>query len=208
MPEQFQSTPSVGRATGRHALPVLLPAVFQSTPSVGRATTIPARIEIYSSDFNPRPPWGGRRCGLELLQIEIAISIHALRGEGDSKSYSSRRRKDHFNPRPPWGGRRVVLIGIIAITKFQSTPSVGRATSGRPKKHVREKARAVCISIHALRGEGDFMHRHSVRVYGTFQSTPSVGRATMTTRTIPKRMIFQSTPSVGRATKLVTVSIY
>lgn len=34
-----------------------------------------------------------------------------------------------FRLSPPWGGRRVVLIGIIAITKFQSTPSVGRATA-------------------------------------------------------------------------------
>ena len=61
-PRLFQSTPSVGRAT------VLLSSnsiavEFQSTPSVGRATGSP----VYLSDA-------------------MDISIHALRGEGDSKN--------------------------------------------------------------------------------------------------------------------------
>ena len=58
----------------------------------------------------------------------ISISIHALRGEGDSNSINAEGR----------------------ALQFQSTPSVGRATliyflvSSYP-----------VISIHALRGEGD-----------------------------------------------------
>ena len=39
-------------------------SVFQSTPSVGRATYSVNRITKAFSDFNPRPPWGGRRLHL------------------------------------------------------------------------------------------------------------------------------------------------
>ena len=57
--------------------------------------------------FNPRPPWGGRRKenGIETMTPEI--SIHALRGEGDICAF----KLFHF------------------FASFQSTPSVGRATS-------------------------------------------------------------------------------
>ena len=33
---------------------------FQSTPSVGRATESISRLETLSRNFNPHPPWGGR----------------------------------------------------------------------------------------------------------------------------------------------------
>ena len=56
--------------------------------------------------FNPRPPWGGRRsCSAEQLRIF-----------------------PHFNPRPPWGGRHAQQSSVAGISRFQSTPSVGRAT--------------------------------------------------------------------------------
>ena len=103
--------------------------------------------------FNPRPPWGGRRrsslsaCaafrisihalrgegdGAALLRHEggLNISIHALRGEGDMKAIICETKERHFNPRPPWGGRPYVFIAFYLIPcRFQSTPSVGRATS-------------------------------------------------------------------------------
>ena len=91
----------------------------------------------------------------ELTQMRaIVISIHALRGEGDIMPKTI----------------------IMALMTFQSTPSVGRATmltttfkeiqgnfnprppwggrlcSPRPLKKFR------VISIHALRGEGDYAH--------------------------------------------------
>ena len=37
-------------------------------------------------DFNPRPPWGGRRVQSVRRLVKIKISIHALRGEGDPDS--------------------------------------------------------------------------------------------------------------------------
>ena len=80
--------------------------VFQSTPSVGRATRTESEPKSRRRDFNPRPPWGGRRyaCAEEAtaeqkfqstpsvgratlmwfgVRLVIRISIHALRGEGD-----------------------------------------------------------------------------------------------------------------------------
>ena len=59
------------------------PSSFQSTPSVGRATGAKIKRSYQDEHFNPRPPWGGRRphtCGSVCCQ---SISIHALRGEGD-----------------------------------------------------------------------------------------------------------------------------
>ena len=57
--------------------------------------------------------------------------------------------------------------------KFQSTPSVGRATDTKAKETRKED-----ISIHALRGEGDGKHEINLCKNRVFQSTPSVGRAT------------------------------
>ena len=59
---------------------------------------------------------------------ELYISIHALRGEGDT----------------------VFLTYKLFNIEFQSTPSVGRATSTDRKDSNTDQ-----ISIHALRGEGD-----------------------------------------------------
>ena len=60
---EFQSTPSVGRATRFDCKEVLKLLKFQSTPSVGRATLLPA-----------------------LRRKNGQISIHALRGEGDNSN--------------------------------------------------------------------------------------------------------------------------
>ena len=105
--------------------------------------------------FNPRPPWGGRREDIDNCPKNMKISIHALRGEGDIRPDRRRAQRNHFNPRPPWGGRHVTKLKEHPDNprKFQSTPSVGRATL-----IVRPKLRPLVISIHALRGEGDFLH--------------------------------------------------
>ena len=125
----FQSTPSVGRATftqtaspahqkiSIHALrgegDIASIATrgstdrFQSTPSVGRATQGEPRLCRSARHFNPRPPWGGRR-GAPLSPVAfVYISIHALRGEGD----------------------QFTTVFSSTLLGFQSTPSVGRATS-------------------------------------------------------------------------------
>ena len=72
----------------------------------------------------------------------------------------------------PCGGRRDVFASRLNVWRFQSTPSVGRAT---PLRKLTDKS-------------------------SEFQSTPSVGRATLTTVIFVTSSAFQSTPSVGRAT--------
>ena len=58
-----------------------------------------------------------------------AISIHALREEGDGTAENGLSERKHFYPRPPRGGRQYARHNIL---------------------------RAKNISIHALREEGDY----------------------------------------------------
>ena len=69
--------------------------------------------------------------------------------------------------------RQLIIQRTNAITIFQSTPSVGRATDIK------------------LNDTDKFI---------LFQSTPSVGRATSLDGISVIKCVFQSTPSVGRAT--------
>ena len=122
--------------------------------------------------FYPRPPWGGRPTAWLIgtgLHISIhalrgegdsfnrcehethEISIHALRGEGDDHRQQHRQRHQHFYPRPPWGGRRMHGVNSPGSMLFLSTPSVGRAT---------------------------LPSANSISTRSVFLSTPSVGRAT------------------------------
>ena len=125
--------------------------IFLSTPSARRAT-YPAQIcQPPKTNFYPRPPRGGRPVDLrKVLQViaisihalreegdrlrarlerqHLPISIHALREEGDRRSGCTSRPTQNFYPRPPRGGRRACNVVQIQLDK---------------------------ISIHALREEGD-----------------------------------------------------
>ena len=79
---QFLSTPSARRAT-RDAYALLMFMQFLSTPSARRATA----WEIAE-------------------ELDITISIHALREEGDCCSPRGGDSGCYFYPRPPRGGRR------------------------------------------------------------------------------------------------------
>ena len=78
---------------------------FLSTPSARRATQLLA-------------VW--RWCA--------AISIHALREEGDSTDAAPSAGKEHFYPRPPRGGRQHRRRTERGEGAFLSTPSARRAT--------------------------------------------------------------------------------
>ena len=82
---EFLSTPSARRAT---VLSVRLFPVsgFLSTPSARRATCTSAVRQTWRRYFYPRPPRGGRLRGAAARTGGSAISIHALREEGDSKN--------------------------------------------------------------------------------------------------------------------------
>ena len=103
-----------------------------------------------------------------------------------------------FNPLPPWGGRpSLQQLVICQDTLFQSTPSVGRETTGGTIYNALHS-----ISIHSLRGEGDIQIANSTHKLIVFQSTPSVGRETAYLNDlVVVQPQFQSTPSVGRETR-------
>ena len=165
-------------------------SIFLSTPSARRATSCSLQIWLAPDNFYPRPP--------AVVPIEVLISIHALREEGDPD-----------RPRP---------AGLYSA--FLSTPSARRATVSSPfapsfvriSIHaLREEGDRVAyyldmglgkISIHALREEGDTGGTFAVIDPGVFLSTPSARRATILP-SFPYAGIFAflSTPSARRATK-------
>ena len=133
-------------------------------------------------DFNPRPPWGGRQEQRDNYKAQADISIHALRGEGDSGLRSMTRGRMISIHALRGEGDDKLRVDQTVARKFQSTPSVGRAT--------------VKLSPPVKR---------SLR----FQSTPSVGRATPARGLRQSQKGgFQSTPSVGRATFYRTDNIF
>ena len=146
----FQSTPSVGRATPAHAGMMSAIAPFQSTPSVGRATS-PNPYMSPAWTFQSTPSVGRATVKAIADFYGIPISIHALRGEGDSDTDSDSFPLTLFQSTPSVGRATTEMLEPFTIEAiFQSTPSVGRATMTAWKSWT-----ATTISIHALRGEGD-----------------------------------------------------
>ena len=89
-----------------------------------------------------------------LFALSSAISIHALREEGDlGTSHALHWTSCNFYPRPPRGGRR-----------WRKFPMVT----------------GIDISIHALREEGDVVAVGAKLTDRQFLSTPSARRATCT----------------------------
>ena len=86
------------------------------------------------------------------MRVTLAISIHALREEGDlfagvvvePQNISIHALREEGDTRPPFSG----TPGIFIL--FLSTPSARRATL-----HLFGCACRFAISIHALREEGD-----------------------------------------------------
>ena len=81
-----------------------------------------------SAYFYPRPPRGGRPPLAHRAEPDTAISIHALREEGDTAG----------------------AMQMTAVNEFLSTPSARRATLTMERDIYASR-----ISIHALREEGD-----------------------------------------------------
>ena len=101
-------------------------------------------------DFYPRPPRGGRHAATPDLEYILqflstpsarratrhadnrglvnAISIHALREEGDAVAVCRQLLTEYFYPRPPRGGRHYRLVRLAKFDEFLSTPSARRAT--------------------------------------------------------------------------------
>ena len=80
----FLSTPSARRATNCASVYSAKEFEFLSTPSARRATLRPLLRGRRRMDFYPRPPRGGRHHFFFGPVQHLAISIHALREEGDA----------------------------------------------------------------------------------------------------------------------------
>ena len=164
------------REEGDDVLPVWcrLWGLFLSTPSARRATFCggsggsgwPISIHALREEGDAYEPFH--------LREKIEISIHALREEGDPLQSPPCALLSNFYPRPPRGGRQSALSQVIAAAQFLSTPSARRATCPLPT--TTRSARflstpsarratsdspaswqSCCISIHALREEGDLL---------------------------------------------------
>ena len=101
-------------------------------------------------NFYPRPPGGGRPSLIFGRTKTQAISIHALRVEGDMSVGPFRACRDYFYPRPPGGGRREDYAGnfgqaMISIHALRVEGDLCQLTGSH----------SIGISIHALRVEGD-----------------------------------------------------
>ena len=153
-------------------------SLFLSTPSARRATREGARICWMLTNFYPRPPRGGRqqdgtrenilykflstpsarRATAAFLHTaaERAISIHALREEGDViAGAKSVLANISIHALREEGDLRHEEVSSMAKA-FLSTPSARRATQSAENRAVPQ-----AISIHALREEGDKSKVHS-----------------------------------------------
>ena len=123
--------------------------------------------------FYPRPPRGGRPVPAGPKAQATAISIHALREEGDYTFPGLCYRTAYFYPRPPRGGRLQLTNG-----KRAAIPISIHALREEGDRHLRKARPAGHISIHALREEGDDKIILDTLTIAKFLSTPSARRAT------------------------------
>ena len=194
LPRSFLSTPSARRATSA-SLPCRSPARFLSTPSARRATRASSTATSTCSYFYPRPPRGGRlspSCvyalhwkflstpsarratkAIDDYTMQLIISIHALREEGD-------RRRPH--QRPAGGisihalreeGDPIVFRLYLKLEVFLSTPSARRATRSAATRRRR------CSNFYPRppRGGRLVCAKNKTPAF-VFLSTPSARRAT------------------------------
>ena len=176
-----------------------------------------ASRRVYT-DFNPRPPCGGRPAQSARLLPGPCISIHAPRAGGDSGGriffppsatisiHAPRAGGDptpkqpavsnqNFNPRPPCGGRHSGILSDEEFAAFQSTPPVRGATIEQIFISRRTK-----ISIHAPRAGGDNKVTMLRDKATDFNPRPPCGGRRSVLFSGNKLIRFQSTPPVRGAT--------
>ena len=127
--------------------------------------------------------------------MQLIISIHALREEGDEPFIVQITASSLFLSTP--SARRATYKLILSGTpvQFLSTPSARRATASR-RLPLRHKG----ISIHALREEGDAPTRRSSGTWTDFYPRPPRGGRPQAIAEDDGEWEFLSTPSARRAT--------
>ena len=193
--QTFLSTPSARRATGilHHSctpFPISIHALREEGDLRRGWLQRTCRISIHALREEGDVQRSGNADGRH------GISIHALREEGDTTEPDLTTISFDFYPRPPRGGRLSSKAIGSTIKLFLSTPSARRATwycicpvgladeflstpSARRATHLRfRQLFRGCISIHALREEGDQRRGGCLFQLHGFLSTPSARRAT------------------------------
>ena len=102
-------------------------------------------------DFNPRPPCGGRPCSAWGAYGAYSYFNPRPPCGGRPHALKGGLLLYHFNPRPPCGGRQERAVKKFEEILFQSTPPVRGATT-RSRRGVQPPED---ISIHAPRAGGD-----------------------------------------------------
>ena len=168
------------------------PGEFQSTPSVWRET-LGATVDFGHWVFQSTPSgWRETVYGLS-GNVDLNISIHSLRMEGDSDLFGDDLEEEefqstpsawretqycilsphsviNFNPLPPHGGRLATPSAIRYCSKFQSTPSAWRETYSSGGIWG-----CLHISIHSLRMEGDSFNTSCAARCSNFNPLPPHG---------------------------------
>ena len=191
---KFLSTPSARRATRPHQCAAVKSIYFYPRPPRGGRRER-HRAGLLLSDFYPRPPRGGRpACVRRGRRPSGFLSTPSARRATAVCSNSPVCRK-HFYPRPPRGGRRHRWCRCCCppCISIHALREEGDPTQSPPAQHGR-------ISIHALREEGDELHPTKTKIVRLFLSTPSARRATLSWWMMRLSSIFLSTPSARRAT--------
>ena len=127
-----------------------------------------------NSDFNPRPPRGGRPRKVFPSVVQGFISIHAPREGGDFNLCRAWSFNGYFNPRPPRGGR---------LCRFGFGFYIRNT-----------------ISIHAPREGGDREQRRPNPFCHYFNPRPPRGGRPRITNGSGWYVLFQSTPPARGAT--------
>ena len=165
--------------------------------------------------FYPRPPRGRRRENIQCEAKLLAISIHALREEGDHPYSSWERGSNEFLSTPSARRATCPLPTTTRSARFLSTPSARRATttiltalrhlekflstpSARRATHIDLARDLACdISIHALREEGDVVSLKGYLSHSDFYPRPPRGGRRRSRYCRPPQRYFYPRPPRG-----------
>ena len=179
---------------------------FQSTPSARRATGAYWLKYTFVTDFNPRPPRGGRRlrwyiryeeqypfqstpsarratCLHQCRHRAGRISIHALREEGDGVDVPLQElRPISIHALREEGDKTTLPYDTIQMD-FNPRPPRGGRRGLLPASTMQGQ-----ISIHALREEGDRSFSASISNWRYFNPRPPRGGRQQKRRKNPPRL--------------------
>ena len=134
------------------------------------------RSDKVQIDFNPLPPHGGRRVGVNATIYGNVFQSTPSAWRETGKKHSSK----------------------LSIVSFQSTPSAWRETGA----DMAAEKQFENISIHSLRMEGDMIRILDSALPPHFNPLPPHGgRLKQEKQLSNARQIFQSTPSAWRETE-------